>query len=258
MMKRIIPILLLKDKLLYKTINFDMPKYIGDPFVALKIFNDKEVDELIVLDIDKSKKKKAPDTDFLESLASEAFMPVGYGGGITTADQAREIFNIGFEKVILNSILNSDLNLIKEISKIFGSQAVVASVDYKMKYFTKKRFCVFKNGKISSQLCPKELAISCERAGAGEILLHCVSYEGKMDKMDVDFIKEVVEEIDIPVIGSGGAPNSSYITEFFLKTHASALAAGSIFIYYGKYNAVLINYPSYEDKKNILDKIEKI
>ena len=218
-MKRIIPILLLKDKLLYKTINFDMPKYIGDPFVALKIFNDKEVDELIVLDIDKSKKKQAPDMNFLESLASEAFMPVGYGGGITNVDQAREIFNIGFEKVILNSALNSDFNLINKISKIFGSQAVVASIDYKIKYFTKKRFCVFKNGQISSKLSPKELAISCERAGAGEILLHCVSYEGKMDKMDIGFIKEVVKELNVPVIGSGGTPNSNYITEFFLSLY---------------------------------------
>mgnify|MGYP001174694015 CR=1 FL=1 len=107
-------------------------------------------------------------------------------------------------------------------------------------------------------MSPKELAISCERAGAGEILLHCVSYEGKMDKMDIGFIKEVVKELNVPVIGSGGTPNSNYITEFFLKTDASALAAGSIFIYYGKYNAVLINYPSYKDKKNILDKIARI
>jgi len=251
-MKRIIPILLLKDRLVYKTKNFNKPQYIGDPFIALKIFNEKEVDELFVLDIEKSFHKMKPDFEFLEKLASEAFMPLGYGGGINNIEDAKTIFQIGFEKIIINTAISNNINLVKEISSIFGSQAVVASIDYKYNFFG-KRNCCFKNGEKSSSIDPKDLAISAVDAGAGEILLQCVSYEGKMKKMDLNFIEKMVKNIEVPIVGSGGAPSHDYIKEFFQKTDASALAAGSIFVYYGPHNAVLINYPSYDEKKQLLN-----
>ena len=145
-MKRIIPILLLKDRLLYKTINFQSETYIGDPFVALKIFNEKEVDELVVLDINKSSIE--PDFDFLNQLASEAFMPLSYGGGINCIDTAEKIFRIGFEKVVINSANINDFSLIESISSRFGNQSVVCCVDYNINFFG-KRICTFNNGRNS-------------------------------------------------------------------------------------------------------------
>jgi cyclase len=251
-MKRIIPILLLKDRLVYKTKNFNKPQYIGDPFIALKIFNEKEVDELFVLDIDKSSHRLKPDFEFLEKLASEAFMPLGYGGGINNIEDAKTIFQIGFEKIIINTAISNNVNVVKEISSVFGSQAVVASIDYKYNFFG-KRYCCFKNGEKSSSIDPKDLAIAAVDAGAGEILLQCVSYEGKMNKMDLNFIEKMVKNIEVPIVGSGGAPSHDYIKEFFEITDASGLAAGSIFVYYGPHNAVLINYPSYDKKNQLLN-----
>lgn len=250
-MKRIVPILLLKDRLLYKTKNFKNPKYIGDPFIALKIFNEKEVDELFVLDIDKSNKKIGPDFKFLENLASEAFMPLAYGGGITTIEQAEKIFQLGFEKIAINTSMYADLDLIKMIASTFGSQAIVASIDYSIDFFG-RRSCVFNSSKQKSDLNPKDFALACQKIGAGEILLQCVSYEGGMKKMDLDFIKEMVQLIQVPIIGSGGAPSHNYIKEFFDYTNASAIAAGSIFVYHGPHNAVLINYPSFEFKSKLI------
>jgi cyclase len=251
-MKRIIPILLLKDRLVYKTKNFNKPQYIGDPFIALKIFNEKEVDELFVLDIDKSSHRLKPDFEFLEKLASEAFMPLGYGGGINNIEDAKTIFQIGFEKIIINTAISNNINLVKEIASAFGSQAVVVSIDYKYNFFG-KRYCCFKNGKKSSSIDPKDLAITAVDAGAGEILLQCVSYEGTMKKMDLNFIEKMVKNIEVPIVGSGGAPSHDYIKEFFEVTDASGLAAGSIFVYYGTHNAVLINYPNYVKKNQLLN-----
>jgi len=251
-MKRIIPILLLKDRLVYKTKNFNKPQYIGDPFIALKIFNEKEVDELFVLDIDKSSHRLKPDFEFLEKLASEAFMPLGYGGGINNIEDAKTIFQIGFEKIIINTAISNNVNLVKEIAAAFGSQAVVVSIDYKYNFFG-KRYCCFKNGKKSSSIDPKDLAITAVDAGAGEILLQCVSYEGTMKKMDLNFIEKMVKNIEVPIVGSGGTPSHDYIKEFFEVTDASGLAAGSIFVYYGTHNAVLINYPNYVKKNQLLN-----
>ena len=248
---RVIPCLLIHKKGLVKTVKFRNPKYVGDPINAVKIFNEKEVDELFVLDIDKSSKRLKPDFEFLEKLASEAFMPLGYGGGIRNIKDAKTIFQIGFEKIIINTAISNNVNLVKEIASTFGSQAVVVSIDYKYNFFG-KRYCCFKNGKKSSSIDPKDLAITAVDAGAGEILLQCVSYEGTMKKMDLNFIEKMVKNIEVPIVGSGGAPSHDYIKEFFEATDASGLAAGSIFVYYGTHNAVLINYPNYVKKNQLL------
>ncbi len=248
-MKRIIPILLLKDRLLYKTINFQSETYIGDPFVALKIFNEKEVDELVVLDINKSSIE--PDFDFLNQLASEAFMPLSYGGGINCIDTAEKIFRIGFEKVVINSANINDFSLIESISSRFGNQSVVCCVDYNINFFG-KRICTFNNGRNSINTKISDFIKKAIEAGSGEIMLQCINYEGKMEKMDIEFIKEVVKSCPVPVIGTGGASSYQYISDFFKKTNASAIAAGSIFVYHGPHNAVLINYPSFEKKNALL------
>ena len=248
-MKRIIPILLLKDRLLYKTINFRNKTYIGDPFIALKIFNEKEVDELTILDINQSIDE--PDFDFLHKLASEAFMPLSYGGGIKSVDTAEKIFRIGFEKVIINSSNINDFSLIETIASSFGNQAVVCCVDYKINFFG-KRICTFNNGRNTSNVKILDFIDKAIKAGSGELLIQSINHEGKMDKMDLEFIKEIVNFSSVPVIGTGGAPSYQYIKDFFKKTNASAIAAGSIFVYHGPHNAVLINYPSFEKKNKLI------
>ena len=249
-MKRIIPILLIKDRLLYKTNNFKNPSYVGDPIVAIKIFNEKEVDELMILDIDKSNKE--PDFDFLYELAGEAFMPLSYGGGITNVNYAEKIFRSGFEKVVLNSVNQNNFEVLSEIASKFGNQAVVCAIDYKIN-FIGKRICLFENGRKKSKKNIFEFINESIQYGAGEILLQCVSYEGTMDKMDIPFIKDIVNISTVPVIGTGGASSHKYIKKYFQETEASALAAGSIFVYYGPHNAVLINYPNYDEKKQLLN-----
>jgi len=248
-MKRIIPILLIKDRLLYKTINFKNATYIGDPFIALKIFNEKEVDELIVLDI--NNQNKEPDFEFLNDLASEAFMPLSYGGGISNIDYAEKIFRIGFEKVVLNTANYSNFDLLSLISGRFGSQAVICAIDYKISLF-KKRSCVFMNSSKSINKNIIQFINEAVEAGAGEILLQCVNFEGTMEKMDISFIKTIVDKVNVPVIGTGGSPSHKYIKEFFDSTNASALAAGSIFVYHGPLKGVLINYPSYDLKEELI------
>lgn len=247
-MKRIIPILLIEEQLLYKTINFKDKTYIGDPFVALKIFNEKEVDELMILDINQSIDE--PDYDFLFDLASEAFMPLSYGGAIKDIKTVEKIFRIGFEKVVINSANINDFSLIEEIASRFGNQAVVCCVDYKANYFG-KRICVFNNARKSSNIKIVDFIEQAIKAGSGEIILQSVNLEGKMEKMDLEFIEEIVNSCSVPVIGTGGASSHEYIKEFFQKTNASAIAAGSIFVYHGPHKAVLINYPSYETKTKL-------
>ncbi len=251
-MKRLIPIMLIQDRLLYKTSKFSRASYIGDPIVSLKIFNEKEVDELMILDICRANSNNKPDFHFLSKLASEAFMPLSYGGGISSIDDAKQILEMGFEKIVLNTCLQTNFHLLTEIVADFGSQAVVASIDYKIDIFG-RRLCYFNNGKIKSNTTPLDFCNKCIDAGVGEILLQCISYEGCMDKMDLNFISDLVQKLPVPVIGTGGTPSYNYIKKYFEKTSASALAAGSIFVYYGPHNAVLINYPDYEKKEKLLN-----
>ena len=244
--------MLIQDRLLYKTSKFSNSTYIGDPIVSLKIFNEKEVDELMILDICRANNNYKPDFDFLSTLASEAFMPLSYGGGISSIDDAKQILEMGFEKIVLNTSLQTNFSLLNEVASVFGSQAVVASVDYKIDIFG-RRLCYFNNGKIKSNISPLDFCNKCIDGGVGEILLQCISYEGCMDKMDLNFISNLVQKLPVPVIGTGGTPSYNYIKNYFATTKASALAAGSIFVYHGPHNAVLINYPDYEKKEKLLN-----
>lgn len=238
---RIIPVLLLDNTKLVKTIKYSNPNYIGDPINAVKIFNEKEVDEIAVLDISASVQNKEPNYDKIEEIASEAFMPFAYGGGITTLDQIKRLFKIGIEKVVLNSILATNINLISEASKIYGSQSIIVSVDVKKKKWGK--YGVYsKSGtkKISDSVI--DYVKQIEQKGAGEILLNFIAKDGTFSGYDLDLIQLISNQIDIPLIACGGAAN---IKDFYnaVISGASAVAAGSMFVYKGDTKGILINYP---------------
>jgi cyclase len=227
---------------LYKTKQFKNPAYIGDPINAVRIFNEKEVDELIILDIDSSKENKAPNYALIEEIVSEAFMPVAYGGGISSLSIAKKLFQLGVEKLIINSALQKNHNLLAEIAAIYGVQAVVACIDYK-KGFLGGTKAYFVNGTKKSIYTPQELAQIAENAGAGELILNAIDREGTYQGYDINLLKQIVKAVNIPVVISGGASSNA---DFDDAKHvgASGMAAGSMFIYQRPHNAVLISYPS--------------
>ncbi len=253
---RIIPTLLLHDKGLYKTVKYSIKKgkYIGDPINAIKIFNDKGVDELIFLDIDASKEKRGPDFQMLRNIATECFMPVGYGGGITTMEQIKQIFQIGIEKVILNSVLLEDLTLLKNASKDFGVQSIVASVDIKKNLFGKYK--IYNSAKQKNiDLDIKKYLQSLEENGAGEIYISSVDKDGTFEGYDIELMKDISKDIKVPVIINGGAKDISDFSKAIKECGVSAVSAGSMFVFNGPHKAVLITYPEYEKLEEELGKI---
>jgi cyclase len=239
---RIIPVLLLHKGGLYKTKQFKNPSYIGDPINAVRIFNEKEIDELIILDIDCSKENKEPNYTLIEEIVSEAFMPVAYGGGIYSIEIAKKVFTLGVEKVIINTALQNNHNLLSEIAAIYGAQAVVVSIDYK-KGFIGGTKAYFVNGTKKSIYSPQELALIAEKAGAGEIILNAINREGTYRGYDISLLKQIVKAVNIPIVVSGGANVNSDFDDA-KQAGASGMAAGSMFIYQRPHNAVLISYPS--------------
>lgn len=237
---RIIPVLLIDNKSLVKTVQFKQPRYLGDPINAVKIFNEKMADELCILDI--SRNKTGIDYGFLHDIATEAFMPLSYGGGISSLAQIKELFSIGFEKVIINSSLVSNPDLIKEAVDYAGAQSIVASIDVKSS-FLRGKTCYIKNGTHNTKIPPAELAVRAEQAGVGEILLNSIDRDGMMDGYDLDLISEVTSKLSIPLISCGGAGSLADIKSA-IQAGTQAVAAGSMFVYYGAKKAVLINYPS--------------
>lgn len=250
---RIIPTLLLHDKGLYKTVQYSIKKgkYVGDPINAIKIFNDKGIDELIFLDIDASKEKKQPDFKMIKSIASECFMPLAYGGGIVSLSQIKAIFQIGIEKVILNSILLEDITFLQKASNIFGSQSIVASVDIKKNMFGKYK--VYNSSqKRNLKLDIREYLLSLEQHGAGEIYISCVDKDGTFEGYDLEIIKKVIEGIKIPIIVNGGARDIKDFSQAIKECGVHAVSAGSFFVFNGPHKAVLITYPDYKDLENEL------
>ena len=254
---RIIPTLLLHDKGLYKTVKYSIKKgkYVGDPINAIKIFNDKGVDELIFLDIDASKEKRSPDLNMLKNIASECFMPVGYGGGITTKEQIKQILQIGIEKVILNSILLEDLSLLKNASDTFGAQSVVAAVDIKKNLFGKYKIYNSSKEK-NTDLSISNYLKNLEENGAGEIYISSVDRDGTFEGYDIEFMREIAKDIKVPVIINGGAKDISDFSKAIKECGVSAVSAGSMFIFNGPHKAVLITYPEYKKLELELGKIE--
>jgi cyclase len=239
---RIIPSLLLHKNGLIKSIRFKDYKYIGDPINAVRIFNDKEVDELAIIDIDATRDKRPPDFGRVAAIVSEAFMPIAYGGGITRVVEAEKILSNGAEKVIINKAAVTNMGIVGEVAKRFGSQSVMVSIDYGKTFWGS--IAVFTdNGKINTHLNPEEFAKRAEEAGAGEILLNAIDRDGTFKGYDLMMIKRVSGTVSIPVIAIGGAAS---IIDFKLAVQhgASAVGAGSMFVFRGPHRAVLISYPT--------------
>jgi cyclase len=246
---RIIPVLLLRNKGLVKTVKFKEGKYIGDPINAVKIFNDKEVDELVLLDIDASKENRKPDFDAIKDIASEAFMPLAYGGGINELDDIKKLFSIGVEKVIINSAALQNINLITEAAEVFGDQSIVISIDVTKNFWGKYQIFSHTNKKHNNQDL-LEFAKLASNSGAGEIILNNVDLDGTQLGYDLNLIQYISKSINIPLVACGGAGNVNDLKLGF-DAGASALAAGSIFIYHGPHKAVLINFPNQQQLKKI-------
>jgi cyclase len=240
---RIIPVLLLKNGGLYKTVRFGKDNYVGDPINTVKIFNEKEADELVLLDYHASLDKRAPDYSKIAEIAGEAFMPMAYGGGITHLDQARKVFDGGFEKVVLNSVLFNNLSILEEIGNIYGAQSVVGSVDVKKNLFGKQKVYSV-SGTRKTDLDPVEWAKTLEAAGAGEIFLNSVDRDGTWAGYDIPLIRAVSEAVKIPVIACGGAGSMADFEKAVREGGASAVAAGSLFVYQRKGMGVLVNFPT--------------
>ena len=247
---RIIPILLLKGSGLYKTLKFKDPKYIGDPLNAVKIFNEKEVDELIVLDITAGLENRKPNYDLLYQMAGECFMPLGYGGGVSTVEEIRKLISLGIEKVSINS--NAvNLDFIKEAAEVFGSSRIVVSMDVKKNFFGKYEVYT-KSGTQNTKMDAVKFSTEINKAGAGELLINSIDKDGTMQGYDLELIKSISVEIGIPVIACGGAGQINHFKQA-INAGASAIAAGSMFLFHGKHRAVLISYPEQAVIKNLFN-----
>jgi cyclase len=247
---RVIPILLLKNNGLVKTIKFKNPVYVGDPINAVKIFNEKEVDELVLLDITATNDKKEINYNKIEEIVSEAFMPIGYGGGIKSLDQIEKLFKLGVEKVIINSEIFKNLDLITDAAKVFGNQSIVASLDVKKDFFGNKK--IYSHS--GTEKIKEDLVSVCKNlvnAGVGEILINSIDKDGTMSGYDTDLISEVSKSVEVPVVSCGGAGSIEDFAKA-VNAGASAVAAGAMFVFQGIHRAVLISYPNYDELENIL------
>lgn len=239
---RIIPVLLLNKGGLYKTVKFQKPQYVGDPINTVKIFNEKEADELILLDYTASKEKRSIDFKKIAEIAGEAFMPMAYGGGIRCFEDAQRVFDAGFEKVVLNSVLFHDLNLSEKIAAVYGAQAVVGAFDVKKNLFG--NYKVYKqSGTQKTGQNPSSWAKSLEQSGVGEVLVNSIDQDGTWNGYDTELISIVAHAVKVPMIACGGAGNSKDFEEA-IHAGASAVAAGSMFVYQKKGMGVLINFPT--------------
>jgi cyclase len=247
---RVIPCLLLKGKGLIKTIRFSNTSYIGDPINTVKIFNTKEVDELIILDIGATPNGDKPCFKLISDLAGECFMPLSYGGGIQDLDDVKRIFDLGVEKIVLNSYAEENPRFVEKVSSLFGSQSVVISIDVKRNIFGKYVMYTC-GGKKKSKIDIEEYVVIIQEMGAGEIFLNSIDRDGTMQGYDLDLIKRVTKLVSIPVIASGGASTVQDFSTAIRQGKASAVAAGSMFVYSGRQRGVLINYPSPEELKEI-------
>ena len=246
---RIIPCLLVQDKGLVKTVRFKDPKYVGDPINAVRIFNEKEVDELMVLDIDATAQGREPDYRMIENLASECRMPLCYGGGIKTADQARRIFGLGVEKVAISSAAVEDADLVDRMAGSVGRQSVVVVMDVKKRFLGGKHDVWTRNGRNNAKKDPVEFAREMEARGAGELILNSIDNDGMMKGYDYVLVEAVREAISIPMTVLGGAGSLDDLGELIRRHGIIGAAAGSLFVFKGVYKAVLINYPSPSEKE---------
>ncbi|MFN6401101.1 MAG: AglZ/HisF2 family acetamidino modification protein [Planctomycetota bacterium] len=247
---RVMPCLLLQDAALVKTIQFKNPAYVGDPCNAIRIYNEKEVDELVLLDISTRRNNTGPAIDLIERLASECFMPITYGGGIESIAIMRELFKRGVEKISLNTVAFENPHFVREASEEFGSQAIVASIDVMKRSDGYEVF--IDAGKRSTGLDPRVWAENLVELGAGEILLTSIDRDGTQIGYDIELLKHVCPYVPVPVIACGGAGKVADFGDAVKLGGASAVAAGSMVVYFGRNRAVLINFPSKRELSRVL------
>jgi cyclase len=249
--KRIIPCLLMKGEGLYKTTQFNHAVYLGDAVNVARIFNDKFVDELVILDIEASKTNKEPDFGLIQEITSSCFMPVAYGGGVKSMEHAKKLFALGVEKIILNTATFKVAVLIPDLVKEFGSQSIVASLNVQKNWLGK--YVVVDND-LKSSIKPnlEEAVKEVSRLGVGELMITDVDNEGTMKGFDLDLFQKAASYTKVPVIASGGAGNQAHLKELFSKTDVSAVGVGSLFVFNGPRKAVLISYPSPAELKSLI------
>jgi len=238
---RVIPMLTLMGEGLYRTVAFKKPVYVGDPINAVKLFNDKEVDELVVADVSLDRDTNAIQYDLLEDIATEAFMPMAYAGKISNIDQVDRLLRLGYEKVVLNTAAVNDLDLIRRVADRFGTQSCVVSIDVGKPLFGKSQ--VMTNcGRSKTGLDPIEHLQRCQDAGAGELLLRSIARDGTMSGYDLELVAAAAKVADIPLVAVGGAGTLDHMAAA-LRAGAHSVAAGSMFVFQGRHRGVLINYP---------------
>jgi cyclase len=247
---RVIPCLLLKDKGLVKTVKFKDPRYLGDPINIVRIFNDKEVDELIFLDIRATLEDRPPPFDTLLNITSECFMPLGYGGGIRTLDDVKKLLAIGIEKIVLNTSAVHAPALVRAAADYAGSQAIVISMDIRKSIFGKYELYTH-SGRKATGRDPVAFAVEMEKQGAGELFVNSIDRDGTMQGYDLELIRRVANAVQVPVVACGGAGTIQDLADA-IRSGASAAAAGSLFVFQGPLKGVLISYPSQEELHRIL------
>lgn len=255
---RIIPCLLIHNKGLVKTVKFKNSKYVGDPLNAVKIFNEKEVDELMVLDIDASIKGHEPDYKLIQNIASECRMPLCYGGGIKTVEQAQRIFSLGVEKIAMSSVTIDNPSIISDLSERVGNQSVIVVLDVKKKFLSNKYEIYTNNGLKNTGIDCVSFAKKCEQLGTGELVINSIDNDGMMKGYDLKLIEQIRENLNIPITVLGGAGSLEDIGDLISKQGIIGAAAGSLFVFKGKYKAVLINYPNKTEKEQLINNYFKI
>lgn len=250
MRSRIIPILLLKKGYLYKTRKFTDETYLGDPINSIRIFNEKEVDELIFLDIEAAKTGADPDIPLLKNIAGECFMPLSYGGGVRSVELARQILAIGFEKLVVNTIAWTNPAFVTELADRFGSSTVVGSIDVRRNWLGKEQVLI-RGGTEKIKPGPEEWARRLEQLGVGEILINSVDRDGEMSGYDLELVKRIALAVNVPVVAAGGAGSIDDMRRAIREAGASAAAAGAMFVFQGKHRAVLISYPDSKDRAGL-------
>ena len=238
---------------LVKTTQFKKARYVGDPINAVRIYNEKEVDEIIILDIKASDDKNQIDFDLIEKISTECFIPITYGGGVNTINDFRTLYKLGVEKVSINHAAIGTPSLISEAASVFGSQSVLVTIDIKKRFFNKK-YSVYKSrGKQCLKIHPVEYAKQVEKLGAGELLLNFIDSEGTWSGFDLDIIREITQAVNIPVIVVGGAGHLQHIQQAVLKGGASAVALGSMAVFQGQDLGVLIRFPKQDEFKKLFN-----
>jgi cyclase len=250
---RVIPCLLLRHKGLVKTVKFKKPTYLGDPINIVRLFNDKEADELLFLDITATPENSRPPLKLIAEIASECFMPLGYGGGIRTLADIREILSLGVEKVSINSYAVERPTFIREAAETVGSQSIVVSLDVKKDFWGRYRLFTH-GGQKATGLDPVEFAAEMEQMGAGEVLVNAIERDGTMSGYDLALIRRIAQAVTIPVVACGGAGTITDLGAAVNEAGASAAAAGSMFVFQGPHRAVLISYPADEALQRIFDR----